>query len=546
MTAAILPVATRRRFSAVFGASLAVNVAAAAFLAFFLRSGSGDSLSRVANAYYVVFSRDPHLAAIGFVWGPLPSMLVLPVLPLKAIWPPLATVGFAGHLVSALFMAGTVHQMWRLLRDIGGGRATSVVFALLFGFHPLVLYSGANGSSEAPFLFFLVVASRLLISWLDHRRPTSLGGASLCLGLAYLCRYETLAPGAGVAAFVVAASWLRERQRAAVIADFLLVVTPFAFTVLLWAGISFVVTGQPFQQLTSEYGNSAQIETLGETMSVDAAAPGVTGPFRFAVEQTLRLAPALPIVAVALGAIAVTRRVRSLPPLVVLGSTLAFSWLAAASGATAGWIRYHITAVPLTVVAAVVVAAATRHALRSVTPAAAAATVAIGLVVATSFPTAVVTMADPKLDPIEHAELAPLWARFGIDAPVEVSRRYDAERDLAAFLDGLDADVGDVVIDTFLGHPVVLASRDPRQFVITNDRDFERRVADPAVFGVRYVVVPSPDGAGALDAVNRHHVGLYYGKPRFTLVEEFPAVARGAISWRVYEVEPLERRADGA
>ena len=545
MTAGILPVATRRRFSAVFGASLAVNVAAAAFLAFVLRSGSGDSLSRVANAYYVIFSRDPHLAAIGFVWGPLPSMLVLPLLPLKAIWPPLTTVGFAGHLVSALFMAGTVHQLWRLLRDIGGGRATSVVFALLFGFHPLVLYSGANGSSEAPFLFFLVVASRLLIAWIDDRRPTSLGGASLCLGLSYLCRYETLAPGAAVAAFVVAVSWARERQRAAVIADLLLVLTPFAFTVLLWAGISFVVTGQPFQQLTSEYGNAAQVEMLGETASTPAAAPGVAGPFRFAVEQTLRLAPALPVVFGAVVAIAASRRVRALPPLVVLGSTLAFSWLAAASGATAGWIRYHITAVPLTVVAAVVVVAAARHALRAVPPAAVAATVAIGLAVATSFPISVATMADPVLDPIEYAELAPLWAHFGIDAPVEISRRYDAERDLAAFLDGLDTAAGDVLIDTFLGHPIVLASREPRQFVITNDRDFEPRVADPAVFDIKYVVVPAPDGAGALDAVNRHHVGLYYGTPRFTLVEEFPAVARGAISWRIYEVEPLERRADG-
>ena len=29
----------------------------------------GDAYSRVGNAYYVLFSRDPHLAAIGFVWG---------------------------------------------------------------------------------------------------------------------------------------------------------------------------------------------------------------------------------------------------------------------------------------------------------------------------------------------------------------------------------------------------------------------------------------------------------------------------------------------
>ncbi|HEX7225338.1 MAG TPA: hypothetical protein VF367_07150, partial [Candidatus Limnocylindria bacterium] len=30
----------------------------------------GDAWSRVGNAYYVLFSRDPHLAAMGFVWNP--------------------------------------------------------------------------------------------------------------------------------------------------------------------------------------------------------------------------------------------------------------------------------------------------------------------------------------------------------------------------------------------------------------------------------------------------------------------------------------------
>ena len=34
----------------------------------------GDALSRVANGYYTLFSRDPHLAAVGFVWNPLPSL----------------------------------------------------------------------------------------------------------------------------------------------------------------------------------------------------------------------------------------------------------------------------------------------------------------------------------------------------------------------------------------------------------------------------------------------------------------------------------------
>ena len=56
-----------------------------------------DAMSRVVNAYYVLFSRDPHLPAIGFVWNPLPSLVLLPILPLKSVAPWLVTHGFAGR-----------------------------------------------------------------------------------------------------------------------------------------------------------------------------------------------------------------------------------------------------------------------------------------------------------------------------------------------------------------------------------------------------------------------------------------------------------------
>ncbi|MDF2830576.1 MAG: hypothetical protein K0R01_3859, partial [Mycobacterium sp.] len=64
-----------------------------------------DATSRVANAGYVVFSRQPHLSAIGFVWNPLPSMVEIPVLQFSRWWPELKTHGLASVVQSALFMA---------------------------------------------------------------------------------------------------------------------------------------------------------------------------------------------------------------------------------------------------------------------------------------------------------------------------------------------------------------------------------------------------------------------------------------------------------
>ena len=46
----------------------------------------GDALSRVSAAQGVLFSRDPHLAAIGFIFTPLTAMVQIPaVLPEPAV-----------------------------------------------------------------------------------------------------------------------------------------------------------------------------------------------------------------------------------------------------------------------------------------------------------------------------------------------------------------------------------------------------------------------------------------------------------------------------
>ena len=46
-----------------------------------------DAVSRMANGYYVLWSRDPHLAAVGFVWSPLQSFADIPLLLFKPLVP---------------------------------------------------------------------------------------------------------------------------------------------------------------------------------------------------------------------------------------------------------------------------------------------------------------------------------------------------------------------------------------------------------------------------------------------------------------------------
>ena len=93
----ILPAVTEG--AAIFWLALTGYLAVAVLLVFGANIVQADALSRVGNAEYVLFSRDPHLAAIGFVWSPLPSLLMLPLLPFKLIFPQLVQLGFAANIV---------------------------------------------------------------------------------------------------------------------------------------------------------------------------------------------------------------------------------------------------------------------------------------------------------------------------------------------------------------------------------------------------------------------------------------------------------------
>ncbi|MFZ0835775.1 MAG: hypothetical protein WAM92_22440 [Mycobacterium sp.] len=126
----------------------------------------GDSLSRVFAAQSVLFSRDPHLAAIGFIFTPLTAMVELPAILVSPLWAPMTERAFAGTIMSAIFMAGAVIQILAIGTDRGLPRWYALTIAILFAANPMIVFYGSNVMSEAPFIFFIVWAVRRLIMWM--------------------------------------------------------------------------------------------------------------------------------------------------------------------------------------------------------------------------------------------------------------------------------------------------------------------------------------------------------------------------------------------
>lgn len=119
---------------------------------------SGDASSRVANAFYVLYSREPSLANIGFVWNPLPSFMEMILLVFYPLFPALASEGLAAVIVSSLFAALTVALLVKAGKQFGLNKWLSIIFALLYAFNPYIFYYGANGLTEVIFIYFINIA----------------------------------------------------------------------------------------------------------------------------------------------------------------------------------------------------------------------------------------------------------------------------------------------------------------------------------------------------------------------------------------------------
>ncbi|WP_232547314.1 glycosyltransferase family 39 protein [Propioniciclava soli] len=478
-----------------------------------------DGLSRVGNGYYVLFSRDPHLAAVGFVWNPLPSLAAMIPLLGTPVWPDLARTGWAGVIVSAACGAGSVALISACLRRLGVGRPARFALTAAFALHPLTALSSADGASEAMFTFWCLLVVYPLLAWVRTRDPRELLWAGLALGLAYATRYEAVAPAAAVVVGVLVWSAItaQERRWQFAVNDAVLVGLPVLASFIGWAAASKLIVGEWFATFTSEYGNSAQVSAGRVSIDVSTGR-GALPAVGYLLEQTLWMAPLLGALVLLAGILAWRRReARVLVPLAVFGAVLIFADLVFVLGTSFGWLRFQVGAVPLTVLLAGQSLVLLRPASRP------ARWVAITL------PALLILVLPLQWLGMGNARIAREEVYLAEQARLGVHR---TERQVADTIDALGLPDGSVATDVAYSYGIVLASRHPRSFVITPDRDFEAAIADPTGHGVRYVLLTSPE-VGAADAIAALYPGLYAdGADRAVLVG---AWGEGIQQWRLYE-----------
>ncbi|HRL47851.1 MAG TPA: hypothetical protein PLK46_00360 [Propioniciclava sp.] len=474
-----------------------------------------DALSRVANGYYVLFSRDPHLAAIGFVWNPLPSLATLPLLAFSPWIPALAGLGAAGTVVSALCGGGCVALLAVMLRELGVTSAWARgLLTGLFAVQALVVLGAATGASEAMLLLTCFYTALHLLRWLREADTWSLVHVGTGLGLAYLTRYEAAAPAIAVVGlvFVVSVARASAQRWSYGVNDAALAGLPFAAAALGWAVTSKVIVGTWFATFTSQYGNSAQV-TSGQTSIESVTGSGLVARTLYLSEQLVHLAPlALPATLAALMVAWVRREPGPLAAVAVFGAVLAFDDLTFLWGSSFGWIRLQMAAIPLGYLAlGYLLAAARRRWLTCV----------LVLALAVTTPLGWLAEANPRLGREET-----------LAREVAAAGQYPMQRAVATDLDDVSPADGSIITDVAYSFPVFLASRHPHSYVITTDRDFQEALADPAAAGVTYALLASPQNSPS-DAVELAYPGMFEnGAGVATLTAQWQD-ARGT-TWRLY------------
>jgi hypothetical protein len=490
----------------IFFVALAINVVVGYYLVFYDHFLPGDAQSRVADAFFVLFSRDPHLAAIGFIWPPLPSFMELPIVAFKAIWPQLVVSSFAGSIQTAICGAGTAAVINAFFRNYGFRPPLRWLFVAAYVLNPMVLMYNSNGMSEAMFIFCLVTSTYLFLRWTETRRTSFLVGLAFVTALGIFVRYEmwlfALLMGFGVLAMVLRRLQnYRETETRTI-----LYAMPVVYAAVLWLMLNLVIKRDALYFFHGGYtptqlGTGKGIYTPIETYTAAAAV---------VLERTINLYPAyyLGFGAVVLVAI-VARRLRA-------GLTLALVSTAALlmqlqlihAGNSFLDLRYFMTVIPF---AFVFVA----FALGQVRP--------WWLRLPLAVPLLAILLASNAFTLLTMADRHYFDENFLVAAAIKgVPSNVPNLEDFQGIAEKINQVPGNslVALDTFTGFAIVTASSDPQRFVVTSDRDFEAAIAEPSRHNVKYFVVPQPVGRAAEDRFNQAYPSLWASGGGFAVLEK--------------------------
>ena len=468
--------------------ALGVYLYAGYYLLEVLHFNIGDALARTANAKYLVLSRDPHAAALGVDWMPIPTLAQVPFAYLGEV---LGRPTWPGFVSTALFGAGSVHVLGRMGRQLGLPRWTTVLFMLAYAFNPVTVYFAANAMSEMALFFFLVVTFSGFLRFIREYSSRSLIVLALGLLGASLSRYEAVLLIVVIAPAVLAADWLR-RGRWDAFTSMILAVGPALWGVFLWFMYMRIITGS----FTTFRSGGAETSGGGGTpVYLLDAVNSKSGALAYCINWIIPYFPFL-LLLVPLVLVPPVRRSIAGMTLLVASAALIFPtyYLLTINGTYANP-RYFASVLVMGVITTMWVAS--RMPARGlgrllIDPA------LVSLVVIAGF-TATTALQD-KLRTETEGEFRVFQLAQGTYDSSETAGGLLIWGELTSYLDDTLEPGQLVLADARYSFQAALLTEKLNQFIINSDRDYERIVAEPERPDTRidFAIVPPAEARGGL------------------------------------------------
>jgi hypothetical protein len=227
-----------------------------------------DALDRLTRAYMAWHNDPPKLAAIGFVFPPLTTVIFLPFTLIK----PVATSLVALPLVTALFGGWMIVAMNRLLARCSMPGVQRWLVLALFGLNPLLLFYAGNGMSEIVYLALLTFSLGCFMSWFLTDQPRFLVAAGLAFSLLVLLRYSFGIWALVIAVMMAVGLGRRGAQSDETEGTLITFLAPLVYALGVWILFNWLIVGDPFRWLSSSGAfavNAPQADAAGDVGLLD-------------------------------------------------------------------------------------------------------------------------------------------------------------------------------------------------------------------------------------------------------------------------------------
>ena len=439
-----------------------------------------DAISRTALAFFTTFGRDPHLAAIGFVWQPFPSFAQIPLIVLLK---PFGLTTLAGPLVTSFFGALSVLIIYKigtlLVNDIKN--ILPLLITIFFGLNPLIVLYSALGTSEMIFVMCLNLSSWFLVKYFYYQNQTDLllgGGA---IAFSFWSRYEAVPAFFGSLFIITLYMFFRRFHIKRIESTAFQYILIFVYSVLLWLLANWVIMKNPFYFMNNPFSNSTYTEALKTTPGLlENSYHSVINSLKYVLNRSLYLTPILwlvPLIGIPLNKYTI-HHPRNLFLLSFLTipflSVLIFHVFQLWNGDSFGWLRFYIYTIPMGALIGFYLAR--KHLYLGVL---AVSFMTLGIY------TTLFAISEPGLG---NEEVTFFRKIVDNKTQLDFSRTYLDQKRVASFMDDLP---GNILLETDQGFAIPLFSKHPERYIISSDIDFLEIVRNYQNHA-DWIIIPQP------------------------------------------------------